>query len=88
MGESRMYTLHTQPEEDNSCVKQVIKGQNVVNMGAAYTLVQDLLRDDTLAVFNNEQATFEEQMADNLDKCLNAMTLQVFPNKAYKLQKQ
>eukprot|EP00957_Ditylum_brightwellii_P090996 6928726-Ditylum_brightwellii.AAC.1 len=40
-----------------------------------------------LTVFNNKQATFEEQNLENLKHCLNAMTVQVFPNKAYKLQK-
>eukprot|EP00957_Ditylum_brightwellii_P169525 12902390-Ditylum_brightwellii.AAC.1 len=104
LGESRMYKLFTQPEEDNSPVyllavevfelvstkewlifkkqvKQVLKGQNAGNMDAAYTLVQDLLRGGTLTVFNNKRATFKEQMWDNLDHCLNAMTAQVFPNK-------
>eukprot|EP00957_Ditylum_brightwellii_P208046 15355630-Ditylum_brightwellii.AAC.1 len=33
------------------------------------------------------EATFEEQTVDNLEHCLNAMSVQVFPNKAYKLQK-
>eukprot|EP00957_Ditylum_brightwellii_P065137 4940522-Ditylum_brightwellii.AAC.1 len=57
-------------------------------MGTAYTLLQDLLRGKVLTAFNNEQATSEEQTADNLKHCLNAMTVQMFPNKAFKLQKQ
>eukprot|EP00957_Ditylum_brightwellii_P035131 2663912-Ditylum_brightwellii.AAC.1 len=68
-------------------VKQVLKGQNMGNMDNICTLVQDLLKGDALTVFNNEQATFEEQMSDNLDHCLNSVIVQVFPNKAYKLQK-
>eukprot|EP00957_Ditylum_brightwellii_P148976 11342655-Ditylum_brightwellii.AAC.1 len=68
-------------------VKQVLRGQNMGNMDNAYTLVQDLLMGNALTVINNEQATFKEQMVDNLEYCLNAMTVQVFPNKVYKLQK-
>eukprot|EP00957_Ditylum_brightwellii_P000048 3486-Ditylum_brightwellii.AAC.1 len=56
-------------------------------MDTVYTLVWDLLRGNALTAFNNEQAMFEEQIPDNLDHCLNAVTVQVFPNKAYKLQK-
>eukprot|EP00957_Ditylum_brightwellii_P210323 15364841-Ditylum_brightwellii.AAC.1 len=57
-------------------------------MDAMYILVQDLLRGDTLTVFNKEQAMFEEQTADNLKHCLNAVIVHIFPNKMYKLQKQ
>eukprot|EP00957_Ditylum_brightwellii_P132565 10109615-Ditylum_brightwellii.AAC.1 len=56
-------------------------------MDAIYTLVQDLLMGNALAAFNNKQATFKEQTLDNLEHCLNAVAVQVFPNKAYKLQK-
>eukprot|EP00957_Ditylum_brightwellii_P060863 4620237-Ditylum_brightwellii.AAC.1 len=87
MVESRTYKLCTQLEEENSPVKQVLRGQNVGNMDTTYTLVQDLLRVNALTTFNNKQAIFKEQMADNLQYCLNAVTVQVFPNKAYKLQK-
>eukprot|EP00957_Ditylum_brightwellii_P040820 3090098-Ditylum_brightwellii.AAC.1 len=45
-------------------------------MDAAYTLLQDLLRGDTLTVFNNKQATPKEQMVDNLEHFLNAVTVQ------------
>eukprot|EP00957_Ditylum_brightwellii_P142152 10830350-Ditylum_brightwellii.AAC.1 len=67
MRESRMYKLHIQPEEDNSLMwsltmKQVLRGQNVGNMDAAYTLVQELLRGNTLIVSNNKQAMFEEHI--------------------------
>eukprot|EP00957_Ditylum_brightwellii_P106140 8096788-Ditylum_brightwellii.AAC.1 len=77
-------------EEDNSPmysptveVKQVLRGQNVGDIDANYTLVQDLPRG-----FNNEQAMFKEQTVDNLKHCCNAVAVQVFPNKAYKLQNQ
>eukprot|EP00957_Ditylum_brightwellii_P149498 11384932-Ditylum_brightwellii.AAC.1 len=55
-------------------------------MDASYTLVQDPLRGDALTLFNNKQATFVKQSLENLEHCLNAMTVQAFPNKAYKLQ--
>eukprot|EP00957_Ditylum_brightwellii_P168701 12840690-Ditylum_brightwellii.AAC.1 len=61
LGEIRTYKLCMQPEEDNSPmyslaieVKQVLRGQNVGNMDAMYTLVQDLLRGNALTAFNNE----------------------------------
>eukprot|EP00957_Ditylum_brightwellii_P132359 10093217-Ditylum_brightwellii.AAC.1 len=69
-------------------VKEVLKGQNVTNMDASYTLIQDLLRGNTLTAFNNKQATFKSQYLENLQHCLNAVMVQVFPNKAYKLQKR
>eukprot|EP00957_Ditylum_brightwellii_P212028 15366878-Ditylum_brightwellii.AAC.1 len=69
-------------------VKRVLTGQTVGNMDATYTLVvQDLLRGNALAMFNNEQTTFKEQMSENLKHCFDAVMVHVFPNKAYKLQK-
>eukprot|EP00957_Ditylum_brightwellii_P199251 15188633-Ditylum_brightwellii.AAC.1 len=62
--DSPMYSLTVE-------VKQVLRGQNLDNMDAMYTL-----------------AMFEEQTADNLEHCVNTMTVQVFPNKTYKLQKR
>eukprot|EP00957_Ditylum_brightwellii_P057934 4392473-Ditylum_brightwellii.AAC.1 len=57
------------------------------DMGAVYTLVQDLLMGRALTAFNNKQVVFVEQTPDNLKHYLNAKTVQVFPNKAFKLQK-
>eukprot|EP00957_Ditylum_brightwellii_P036701 2779917-Ditylum_brightwellii.AAC.1 len=83
LGESRTYKLCLEPEEDNSPVysltvevEQVLKGQNVGDMSVPYTLVQDLLRGNSLTTFNNKQATFKEQLSDNFDHCLNAVTVQ------------
>eukprot|EP00957_Ditylum_brightwellii_P151285 11519954-Ditylum_brightwellii.AAC.1 len=58
------------------------------DMDTTYILVQDLLRGDALTAFNNGQAMFKEQTADNIEHCLNAVMAQVFPNKVYKLQKR
>ena len=69
-------------------VKQVLKGQNMTNVDASYTLIQDLLRGNALTTSNNEQATFDKQSLENLKYCVNAVTVQVFTNKAYKLQKR
>eukprot|EP00957_Ditylum_brightwellii_P113149 8628960-Ditylum_brightwellii.AAC.1 len=68
-------------------MKHVLKGQNVGDMDAVYTLAQDQLRCDTLTAFNNKQATSKEQTPENLEDCWNVVTVQVFPSKAYKLQK-
>eukprot|EP00957_Ditylum_brightwellii_P069391 5267664-Ditylum_brightwellii.AAC.1 len=70
-------------EEGVTDRKLVLRGQNVDNMDATYTLVQDLLRGNTLTAFNNKQAAFKEQTLDNLEHYLNVVTVQVFPNKAY-----
>eukprot|EP00957_Ditylum_brightwellii_P124086 9458626-Ditylum_brightwellii.AAC.1 len=64
-----------------------MRGQNIGNMDATYTLVQYLLRGDALLAFNNKPATFEEQIVDNLKHCLNAVMAHIFPSKAQKLQK-
>eukprot|EP00957_Ditylum_brightwellii_P192586 14662643-Ditylum_brightwellii.AAC.1 len=60
----------------------------MTDVDALYTLVQDLLRGNTLIVFNNKQAAFESQSPKNLKHCLNAVIVQMFPNKAYKLQRR
>eukprot|EP00957_Ditylum_brightwellii_P131205 10007188-Ditylum_brightwellii.AAC.1 len=57
-------------------------------MDTVYILVRDLLRFNALMAFNNKQATIEEQTADNLEQCLNVVTVHFFLNKAYKLQEQ
>eukprot|EP00957_Ditylum_brightwellii_P125985 9605384-Ditylum_brightwellii.AAC.1 len=57
-------------------------------MDAAYTLIRGLLRDSTLTSVKNKQATFDKQMADNLNRCLDAIMVHICPNKAYELQKQ
>eukprot|EP00957_Ditylum_brightwellii_P067199 5100291-Ditylum_brightwellii.AAC.1 len=44
--------------------------------------------ENALNAFSNKQTMSKEQMSDNIDHCLNAMIVQVSPNKAYKLQKQ
>eukprot|EP00957_Ditylum_brightwellii_P027861 2105435-Ditylum_brightwellii.AAC.1 len=57
-------------------VNQVLRGQNVGDMDAVYTLVQYLLKGNTLTAFNNKQSMFKEQTPENLEHCLNAMTVQ------------
>eukprot|EP00957_Ditylum_brightwellii_P051165 3878778-Ditylum_brightwellii.AAC.1 len=69
-------------------MKQALKGQNVTNVDVSYTLVWDLLRDNALTAFNNKHSTIKNQSLENLEHCLNAVTVQVFPNKAYTFQKR
>eukprot|EP00957_Ditylum_brightwellii_P079004 6008852-Ditylum_brightwellii.AAC.1 len=88
LGENRTYKLCTQPKEEKCPVKQVLKGQKGMDRDALYILVQDLLRGNTLTAFNNKQATFDKQTPENLEHCLNTVTVHVFPSKAYKLQKR
>eukprot|EP00957_Ditylum_brightwellii_P131220 10008229-Ditylum_brightwellii.AAC.1 len=42
-------------------------------MDAVYTLEQGLLWGNAPTAFNSKQATFKEQMLDNIEKCLNAV---------------
>eukprot|EP00957_Ditylum_brightwellii_P209643 15362600-Ditylum_brightwellii.AAC.1 len=77
-----------QPEEEKYSVKQVLKGQNVMDTNASYTLVQDLQSSKALTAFNNKQAMFNKQSQESLEHCLSTVTAKVLPNKAYKLQKR
>eukprot|EP00957_Ditylum_brightwellii_P025164 1904440-Ditylum_brightwellii.AAC.1 len=83
LGESRTYKLCTQPKKEKSPVylltievKQMLKGQNMMDVDALSNIVQDLLRGNALTVFNNEQAMFKSQYLENLKHCLNAVTVQ------------
>eukprot|EP00957_Ditylum_brightwellii_P116145 8860243-Ditylum_brightwellii.AAC.1 len=57
-------------------------------MDMTYTLVNDLLKDNAQTAFNNKQPTFKILIVDNLNKCMDAVVVYIFPNKAYKLQKR
>eukprot|EP00957_Ditylum_brightwellii_P064361 4884931-Ditylum_brightwellii.AAC.1 len=74
LGEKRMYELHTQLKEDNVPV---------------YSLAVEVLKGQSMGNMDTmyNLTMFEEQTVDNLEQCLNAVTVQVFPNKPYKLQK-
>eukprot|EP00957_Ditylum_brightwellii_P048612 3688864-Ditylum_brightwellii.AAC.1 len=69
-------------------ITQVIKGQDIQDGGAAYSLVKSLLRGDALQVFENEDASQDVKDGPNFTKCLYAVTEHVFPKKAYKTQKK
>eukprot|EP00957_Ditylum_brightwellii_P068263 5182492-Ditylum_brightwellii.AAC.1 len=55
----------------------------MTNVDALYTLIWDLLRGNALTAFNNEQAKFENQFPENLEHCLNAVTVQVIKSNNY-----
>eukprot|EP00957_Ditylum_brightwellii_P163869 12475296-Ditylum_brightwellii.AAC.1 len=69
-------------------ITQVIKGQDMQDGDAAYSLVKSLLKGDTLQVFENEEASQETKDGPAFTKCLEAVTKQVFSKKAYKMQKK
>eukprot|EP00957_Ditylum_brightwellii_P009640 726325-Ditylum_brightwellii.AAC.1 len=69
-------------------ITQVIKGQDIQDGGAAYSLVKSLLRRDALQVFKNEEASQDIKDSQNFTKCLAAVTEHVFPKKVYKTQKK
>eukprot|EP00957_Ditylum_brightwellii_P035529 2693745-Ditylum_brightwellii.AAC.1 len=68
-------------------ITQVIKGQDIQDRDAAYSLVKSLLKGDVLQVFKNEEASQVVKDSAAFTKCLAAVTKHVFPKKAYKTQK-
>eukprot|EP00957_Ditylum_brightwellii_P069201 5254515-Ditylum_brightwellii.AAC.1 len=71
-----------------SAIMQVIKGQDIQDGDAAYSLVNSLLKGDALQVFKNVEASQEIKDGPAFTKCLAAVTEHVFPKKAYKTQKK
>ena len=69
-------------------IMQVIKGQDIQDRDAAYSLVKSLLRGDALQVFENKEASQDVKDGPNFTKCLYVVTEHVFPKKAYKTQKK
>eukprot|EP00957_Ditylum_brightwellii_P003629 274513-Ditylum_brightwellii.AAC.1 len=69
-------------------IMQVIKGQDIQDGYAAYSLVKSLLKGGALQVFKNEEASQEVRDCPAFTKCLVAVTEHVFPKKAYKTQKK
>eukprot|EP00957_Ditylum_brightwellii_P018282 1377413-Ditylum_brightwellii.AAC.1 len=68
-------------------IMQVIKGQDIQDVDAAYLLVKSLLKGDALQIFKNEEASQEAKDGPAFTKCLAAVTEHMFPKKAYKTQK-
>eukprot|EP00957_Ditylum_brightwellii_P189776 14447864-Ditylum_brightwellii.AAC.1 len=67
---------------------QVIKGQDIQDRDAVYSLVKSLLKGDALHVFKNEEASQETKDGPVFTKCLAAVIKHMFPKKAYKTQKK
>eukprot|EP00957_Ditylum_brightwellii_P115986 8848323-Ditylum_brightwellii.AAC.1 len=69
-------------------ISKVIKGQDIQDSEAVYTLVKSLLWRDTLQVFQNKETVQKERDGPAFTKCLGAVTEHIFPNEAYKIQKK
>eukprot|EP00957_Ditylum_brightwellii_P031477 2386898-Ditylum_brightwellii.AAC.1 len=69
-------------------ITQVIKGQDIQDRDAVYSLVKSLLRGDALQAFKNEEASQDVKDGPNFTKCLAAVTEHIFPKKVYKTQKK
>eukprot|EP00957_Ditylum_brightwellii_P125860 9594213-Ditylum_brightwellii.AAC.1 len=71
-----------------NAIAQVIKGQDIQDGEAAYSLVKSLLKGDALQIFQNKEES--QDIKDTLvsTKCLAAVTKHIFPKKAYKIQKK
>eukprot|EP00957_Ditylum_brightwellii_P042292 3202861-Ditylum_brightwellii.AAC.1 len=68
-------------------ITQVIKGQDIEDGDAAYSLVKVLLKGGALQVFKNEDESQEIKDSVAFTKCLVAVTKHIFPKKTYKMQK-
>eukprot|EP00957_Ditylum_brightwellii_P142596 10864977-Ditylum_brightwellii.AAC.2 len=69
-------------------ITQVIKGQDIQDGDAAYSLVKSLLKGDALQVFKNKEVSQGVKDGPNFTKCLAVVMEHVFPKKAYKAQKK
>eukprot|EP00957_Ditylum_brightwellii_P190729 14520270-Ditylum_brightwellii.AAC.1 len=69
-------------------IAQIIKGQDIQDGDAAYSLVKSPLKGGTLQVFQNEGESQEVKDGALFTKCLAAVTKHIFPKKAYKMQKK
>eukprot|EP00957_Ditylum_brightwellii_P163759 12467178-Ditylum_brightwellii.AAC.1 len=69
-------------------ITQVIKGQDIQDGDAAYSLVKSLLKGDALQVFQNEESSQEVKESLVFTKCLVAVIKHVFPKKVYIIQKE
>eukprot|EP00957_Ditylum_brightwellii_P065104 4938142-Ditylum_brightwellii.AAC.1 len=68
------------PEEWLQCVEaitQVIKGQDIQDRDAAYSLVKSLLKGDALQVFKNKEESQEVKDGPAFTKCLTSVTKHV-----------
>eukprot|EP00957_Ditylum_brightwellii_P134509 10254498-Ditylum_brightwellii.AAC.1 len=67
---------------------EVIKGQDIQDGDAVYSLVKSLPKGDALQVFKNKKESQEIKDDLTFTKCLLTVTKHVFPKKAYKMQKK
>eukprot|EP00957_Ditylum_brightwellii_P145199 11059113-Ditylum_brightwellii.AAC.1 len=68
-------------------ITQVIKGQDIKDGDAAYSLVKSQLKGDALQVFKNKEESQEIKDGLAFTKCLAAVTELVFPRKHTKHRK-
>eukprot|EP00957_Ditylum_brightwellii_P033763 2558579-Ditylum_brightwellii.AAC.1 len=69
-------------------IAQVIKGQDIQDGDAVYSLVKSLLKGDALKVFKNKEESQEIKDSKVFTKCLAAVTKHIFPKKACKTKKR
>eukprot|EP00957_Ditylum_brightwellii_P112700 8590820-Ditylum_brightwellii.AAC.1 len=67
---------------------QVIKDQDTQDGDVTYSLVKNLLKVNDLQVFKKKEESQEIKDGVAFTKCLAALTMHVFPKKAYKMQKK
>eukprot|EP00957_Ditylum_brightwellii_P199209 15185996-Ditylum_brightwellii.AAC.1 len=69
-------------------ITQVIKGQDIQDGDATYSLVKSLLKGGVLQVFKYKEESREIKDSPAFTKCLVAVTKHVFHKKAYKTKKK
>eukprot|EP00957_Ditylum_brightwellii_P177090 13490545-Ditylum_brightwellii.AAC.1 len=71
-----------------NAIAQAIKGQDIKDGKAAYSLVNNLMKGDAMQVFQNKEESQDVKDSLAFTKYLAAVTEHVFPKKAYKIQKE
>eukprot|EP00957_Ditylum_brightwellii_P183326 13964485-Ditylum_brightwellii.AAC.1 len=68
-------------------ITQVIKGQDIQDGDAAYSLVKSLLKGDAIQVFQNKEESQEIKDGPAFTKCLAAVTKHIFPRRHTHIRK-
>eukprot|EP00957_Ditylum_brightwellii_P043178 3271868-Ditylum_brightwellii.AAC.1 len=68
--------------------KQIIKGQDITDLDAAYTLVKSLLQGDALKIFQNKEESHKIKDSPAFTAFLAVVTKHEFLTKACKTQKK
>eukprot|EP00957_Ditylum_brightwellii_P029498 2229371-Ditylum_brightwellii.AAC.1 len=94
-GQLHAYKLRTTPADATSPIYKlsvpffdVLKGQNVTQGPASYTVAKTLLKGEALMVFKQAELTHGNQTVPHYELCLDDVAKHDFPEKAGQIQKR